>query len=432
MINNPEAGIRTNFALDDAVRTSNMNALAQSIQYDYVITDRMLDEMPEAAVTEYGINVDVLLGGGKITQIRTGNVSVLLNIDPQNHPQGQRLPVFYFPCDDVAVTLRVLVYSVHGFSAYIGTPGSNGQARFYFHTGNDADVAITGIGAHTVYVGAFSLAVSSLALPADARFVYELAKGDLPTPSGSGSVKCTMWMTNASAQVQSDWNETDPTKASYIKNKIVLSTFETTGDEDIIAYLNGLCVDKTYGQLLDGINGNVLALLPRPTGSADYGKYLYRNGNTIGYRDLPETAAELKLLTETPITVNSGADAYELYIEDGHCYKLTMNANREVYLTTNSDKTIHTRIAICNYGTSVCGGVTLTWYDEGLAMHSISIDLSQRPNTDVYNFDVSIRKVTSGIAVYAIARVHDYPCAYRVGGSGGYDCADNNLIGLDS
>lgn len=197
MINNPEAGIRTNFALDDAVRTSNMNALAQSIQYDYVITDRMLDEMPEAAVTEYGINVDVLLGGGKITQRRDGNVSVLLNIDPQNHHQGQRLPVFYFPCDDVAFSLSVLVYSVHGFSAYIGTPGSNGQARFYFHTGRDAFVGITGIGARTVYVGAFALAVSSLTLPANTRFVYELAVNDLPTPSGSGSVKRSMWMTNA-------------------------------------------------------------------------------------------------------------------------------------------------------------------------------------------------------------------------------------------
>lgn len=283
MINNPEAGIRTNFALDDAVRTSNMNALAQSIQYDYVVTDRMLDEMPEAAVTEYGINVDVLLGGGKITQITTGNVSVLLNIDPQKHRQGQNIPVFYFPCDDVAFSLRVLVYSVHGFKAYIGTPGSSGQTRFYFYTGNNAEVGIAGIGAHAVYVGAFSLVVGSLTLPANARFWYELAKGDLPTPSGSGSVKRTMWMTNADLLPVPDMGNSEYKCFRARVNEMV-------GEATHLEWVDNLTIEARLDASLIHESLDTLAIQENTQGDWGIKGTGYEYANMPGYRYLVPAA----------------------------------------------------------------------------------------------------------------------------------------------
>lgn len=430
MINNPEAGIRTDFALSDKVRPSNMNALAQSIQYDYVITDRMLDEIPEAAVTEYGINVDVLLGGGKITQIRDGDVSVLLNIDPQKHHQGQNLPVFYFPCDDVAFTLRVLVYSVHSFMAYIGTPGSNGQARFYFHTGSNAPVGITGIGAPRVYVGAFSLAVSSLTLPANSRFVYELAEGDLPTPSGSGTVRRNMWMTNADLLPVPDMGDSEYKCFRARMN-------EMAGGAPFLEWVDNLTIEGRLNDALIHESLDTLAIQENTQGDwgvkgtgyeyANMPGYRYLVPGTPGQAEVPSTLIatasgkmEWKEIPDLDVEdlVADGIDHYDLDSGDNYI-ELPWNQSRatilqlrddspvDIYFETDSTTTVHSMLILANAGSGGvyhCAQVRLHWYDE---LHNARTILIPFPaSSRAVIIDVLIKKIGEELSTMSIGRVN--------------------------
>lgn len=168
------------------------------------------------------------------------------------------------------------------------------------------------------------------------------------------------------------------------------------------------------------------------SGSGDVGYYptptLVGNAPELRWKQNP---ADLKILTNSPITVNSDTNPYYLIIEDGYAYTLTMNTDREVILYTNSTDTIHSRVSFRNAGTSVCGGLTLTWHDEALVTHTIRLSFYELSEAIYYDFDVYIRRVTQNDTVYCICRVHDYPCAYRNGYTNGFSNDNINFIGRD-
>lgn len=168
------------------------------------------------------------------------------------------------------------------------------------------------------------------------------------------------------------------------------------------------------------------------SGSGDVGYYPTPTlvGNTPELR-WKQNPADLKILTNSPITVNSDSNPYYLIIEDGYAYTLTMNTDREVILYTNSTDTIHSRVSFRNAGTSVCGGLTLTWHDEALVTHTIRLTFYELSEAIYYDFDVYIRRVTQNDTVYCICRVHDYPCAYRNGYTNGFSNDNINFIGRD-
>lgn len=168
------------------------------------------------------------------------------------------------------------------------------------------------------------------------------------------------------------------------------------------------------------------------SGSSDAGYYptptLVGSSPELRWKQNP---ADLKILTNSSITVNYDTNPYYLIIEDGYAYTLTMNTDREVILYTNSTDTIHSRVSFRNAGTSVCGGLTLTWHDEALVTHTIRLTFYELSEAIYYDFDVYIRRVTYNDTVYCICRVYDYPCAYRNGYTNGFSNDNINFIGRD-
>ena len=268
------------------------------------------------------------------------------------------------------------------------------------------------------------------------------------------------------AQVQSDWAQTDNTKVDYIKNKpaametkpLVAGTnieFVSSADRvtinssgtKIVKRSNPYSSDvpltemtiydpnEDYGALVRDQNDATIGYLaPKHYGNNDEGKVLTvvnDNGYKLEWRPQSGGSSDLKLLTEITQNVDSGTGAYQLTIVDGTAYTLNMLVDREVQLITNSTETVHTRIAIHNDGDNVCGGCYLTWRDEALVQHRIYLMLYNVSSSVEYFFDVYIKKVVVNGTPYAIARVTDFPCAYRNGYEDGYTTDNINFIGRD-
>jgi hypothetical protein len=189
MINNPEAGIRTNYQLNDTVPPKNMNAITQSIQYDYVVTADML------AGKSGNVDVDALLGVNKIHGIASGEFHVLINaVVPDTI-------TLVFPDSSVGEAsgnLRIHVHTIAPFHAVIGANGSP-FFHFYFHTHGPAEaVTIESMAAKDVSVGAFIMATAQT-LGGGQSFTYESTLDKIPVvPSGvTATVRRTSWMSNA-------------------------------------------------------------------------------------------------------------------------------------------------------------------------------------------------------------------------------------------
>lgn len=267
-------------------------------------------------------------------------------------------------------------------------------------------------------------------------------------------------------QIQSDWLQDDNTKADYIKNKpaametkpLVAGTnieFVSAADRvtinssgtKIVKRSNPYTSDvpltemaiydpnENYGALVRDQNDVTIGYLaPKHYGNNDEGKVLTvvnDNGYKLEWRPQGGGSSDLKLLTEVTQNVDSGTGAYQLTIVDGSAYTLNMLVDREVQLITNSTETVHTRIAIHNDGDNVCGGCYLTWRDEALVQHRIYLMLYNVSSSVEYFFDVYIKKVVVNGTPYAIARVTDFPCAYRNGYEDGYTTDNINFIGRD-
>lgn len=268
------------------------------------------------------------------------------------------------------------------------------------------------------------------------------------------------------AQVQSDWAQTNTSAVDYIKNKpaametkplVAGTNIEFVSDADkvtinssgtkIVKRSNPYSSDvpvtemviydpnEDYGALVRDQNDNTIGYFaPKHYGNNDEGKVLTvvnDNGYKLEWRPQSGGSSDLKLLTEVTQNVDSGNGAYPLTIVDGSAYTLNMLVDREVQLITNSTETVHTRIAIHNDGDNVCGGCYLTWRDEALVQHRIYLMLYNVSSSVEYFFDVYIKKVVVNGTPYAIARVTDFPCAYRNGYEDGYTTDNINFIGRD-
>lgn len=267
-------------------------------------------------------------------------------------------------------------------------------------------------------------------------------------------------------QIQSDWLQDDNTKADYIKNKpaametkpLVAGTnieFVSAADRVTINSSGTKVVKRSnpytsdvpltemtiydpnedYGALVRDQNDATIGYLaPKHYGNNDEGKVLTvvnDNGYKLEWKPQSGGSSDLKLLNEITQNVDSGTGAYQLTIVDGTAYTLNMLVDREVQLVTNSTETVHTRIAIHNDGDNVCGGCYLTWRDEALVQHRIYLMLYNVSSSVEYFFDVYIKKVVVNGTPYAIARVTDFPCAYRNGYEDGYTTDNINFIGRD-
>ena len=189
MKNNPEVNIRTDFEIGEIVKPPHMNALAASVQYDYVVTEEMIQKAIEAGATE--IDVDDLLGRYKIAEC-TGEYSVLINALVDS---GYTLKFDGSSVGGPSGELRVHVYALGPYTAKVN--GNHPNVIFYFHTrGENGAVTLMGIGRNT-YVGSFNMTTVVQSSP-NAKFIYEMALGELPTLSGTGgTIKKAAWMSNS-------------------------------------------------------------------------------------------------------------------------------------------------------------------------------------------------------------------------------------------
>lgn len=189
MKNNPNVNIRTDFEIGEIVKPPHMNALAASVQYDYVVTEEMIQKEIETGVTE--IDVDKLLGRKKIAE-RTGEYSVLINalVDSSHTLKFNGSSV-----GGDSGALHVHVYALGPYTAKVN--GNHPNVIFYFHTrGENGAVTLMGIGRNT-YVGSFNMTTVVQSSP-NAKFIYEMALGELPTLSGTGgTIKKAAWMSNS-------------------------------------------------------------------------------------------------------------------------------------------------------------------------------------------------------------------------------------------
>ena len=267
-----------------------------------------------------------------------------------------------------------------------------------------------------------------------------------------------------SQQVQSDWTETDATSPAYIKNKpapmetkplVAGTNIEFVSGNDSVTinakatkvvtrsapYTTAVELSEMgvydpgqdYGSVVKDQGGNTIGFLaPKHYGEADQGKVLTvvnNNGYKMEWRPAPQAGMDLKILEPVNLDIESGTGDYQLTVVDGKAYDLTLKADRNVQLITNSESTVHTILAIHNQDAAVCGGVHLLWRDETLEQHDIYLMLYNEPASRTYYFDVYIKKVMVNGTPYAIARVSDYPCAYRDGFTDGYSNDNINFIG---
>lgn len=267
-----------------------------------------------------------------------------------------------------------------------------------------------------------------------------------------------------SQQVQSDWAETDTTNPAYIKNKpaametkplVAGTNIEFVSGNDSVTInakatkvvtrsapyttdveLSGMGIydpGQDYGSIVKDQGGNTIGFLaPKHYGEADQGKVLTVVNNDsykMEWRPAPQAGMDLKVLTQEQLNIEGGTSDYQLTVVAGKAYDMTLKADRSVRLVTNSEFTVHTILAIHNSDASTCGGVHLLWRDEALRQHDIYLMLYNESAETAYYFDVYIKKVVVNGTPYAIARVSDYPCAYRDGQAAGYTADNINFIG---
>lgn len=155
-------------------------------------------------------------------------------------------------------------------------------------------------------------------------------------------------------------------------------------------------------------------ICPYPTSSDDTGKFLRctysPNNNCYTTWANPEPICDLKILETQNVHYTTGGNK-TLTIADEYSYNIVIDAPVVVTLATNSTDTLHSVISVKTSATNVCAGIEIVWYDETLSEHGLTVDLTETNKT--FFFDVYIRKVYTQSSSYSIARLYDFPCAYR-------------------
>ena len=130
----------------------------------------------------------------------------------------------------------------------------------------------------------------------------------------------------------------------------------------------------------------------------------------------PRLGPNMQILSTEIINIDSYE--YDLNIEEGKSYLLNCGSSAgNVNLTTNvTDHPVYTIICINADGSGSCPSVIVNWKDETLGNCQSSFKFMDNTSNAQYLMHVYIQKLYSESAqqYYSVARVMDYPVAYRM------------------
>lgn len=234
------------------------------------------------------------------------------------------------------------------------------------------------------------------------------AGGNVPTPGSSDAGKL---LTVTDANGNFAWQDS---AAPVIRFKEGSSTVTYS---ELDQFTLGDYRSEIYGRRKGDTTVTMFGLYgPYPTSSDATGKFLkvvYGAGNK-SYAEWanPEPLCDLKLLEPQIVNLTTtGNTTLSIQDEYGYDVRITGNVSPTLRLATQSEDTLHTVIKVKMSDISYCGTFTMEWYDEMLNQHGLELDLNE--STQSFFFDVYVRRVYYSNAWYTIARVHDFPCAYR-------------------
>ena len=177
--------------------------------------------------------------------------------------------------------------------------------------------------------------------------------------------------------------------------------------------------DTTHSMYVDFGDGNLVqyeGLVP-VAASGDLGKVLTVTNSVGGYgwQDPQSSGPNMQLLN-TEI-INLDTYNYDLNIVEGKAYLLNCDAGAgTINLTTNvTDHPVYTIICINAAGSSSCPSVTVKWKDESLSTCQADFEFMDATSNAQYLMHVYIQKLyrESSQQYYSVARVMDFPVAYR-------------------
>ena len=284
----------------------------------------------------------------------------------------------------------------------------------------------------------------------DTKKSFILHKPNLSEVATSGSyTDLTDKPSIPAAQIQSDWEQEDSSAVDYIKHKpAAMETkplvpgsnieFSDVGNNTEISTSASKIIKRPYpynvdipltamvvndpgedfGSVVQDQGGNTLGFLaPKHYGNADTGKVLTvvnDNGYKMEWRNPSGGSSDLKPLTIAEQHITS-TNPVQLTVVDGYAYEVIndTSGSLQVTLVTNSTDTVHSVLSFRNGSASYCAQMTIVWRDEALIQHQIEIDFTEADPSQVYNFDLYIKKVTINNTDYCIARLSDFPVYYR-------------------
>lgn len=132
--------------------------------------------------------------------------------------------------------------------------------------------------------------------------------------------------------------------------------------------------------------------------------------------DFPRLGPNMQLLETQNITIDTYD--YDLNIVEGTAYMLNCGSSAgNINLTTNvTDHPVYTIICINGNGSGSCPYVSVNWQDEALGNCRSTFQFMDNTSNAQYLMHVYIQKLYSESAqqYYSVARVTDYPVAYRM------------------
>ena len=203
MQNNPAQNIHTDYAPDDVYKPQDANALVQSVPYDYIITDEMLEKYYDGdnPVTT-PVAVSTLFGGHTDDRKRKLSVMIAAHTTYANKFDFQTLADFFVSDSDASQELHV--YSRAPWEACRAIS----YASLYVHSTGDATCVSLNCandmstGSMPMFVGSFRTdgSASPLVWSRSATFSYEKLVAGNPVIAGSNPnsvVEQYAWLSNA-------------------------------------------------------------------------------------------------------------------------------------------------------------------------------------------------------------------------------------------
>ena len=148
-------------------------------------------------------------------------------------------------------------------------------------------------------------------------------------------------------------------------------------------------------------------------GQADMYATPYVNANSSEAIKWKINQVELRRHTNETKSITTNSTQYETF-SDGKRYILELAdglTNPRIWLTTNSEDTIHIVLVVKAVNYNATTGCELAFYDEGLYAHYIQLSFDQ--TNSFYTFDVFLKHIVESNTSYTMARIHDFPCGYR-------------------